>query len=710
MIESEFIPTVEEKAGDPLTATGGAAESMDEASGCGGCAWSRRDFLRAAGVAGAALGAISLAPSLACNSSTPGGMPHVENPTDLLKDKAFVRTAFDRYRDKWTWDNTVRGTHNINCGAQQNCLFQIYVKDGRVIREEQAGVYPQSNEDVPDFNPRGCQKGCSYSELMYSPPRIKTPLKRKGERGEGKWEEISWDQAVDEIAGRLFKTMTEHGTNAVVCDLGSDMFSMNLVSAWIRFFVGGIDAVILDSGSEVGDEQQGAAITYGDAAIGRTSDDYFNADVIVMWGGNPAYTAIPYYHFISEARYNGTKVIGVSPDLSASMIHADQWIPIEPGTDAALALSMAKVIIDENIYNESFLREQTDLACLIRMDNDKLLRESDLVEGGSEKTLYRYDLNSRKIQPANVLTLELKGEKPALRGAYEVDTLLGKVKVRPVFEAVRDNLEGFEPEEAAKICGVPAETIREFARTMANAKAACNVLTTMFGKWYHGDLAVRTQILVWTLCGHIGRKGAGWDVAPYFFPSGLYDIFMGTNLVNDLRWPLLKKYGPRAIKQLFSKGSLKRFVEEAVYEAYGEMPLTTTASLFWNVHAGVMETSSKTWDLKFKRPIKEYVQEAIDKQWTLLEPGPDMQPKMMFGLCGNFLRRVRQGDKIRDTLLPKLDTLVTFDLRMSSTTMYSDYVLPVLGAYESTWMVPGFSPGTHPFHHMNNQAVEPVGD
>ncbi|HJN77834.1 MAG TPA: hypothetical protein QGF58_28210 [Myxococcota bacterium] len=72
----------------------------------------------------------------------------------------------ERYRRKWTWDYVVRSTHNLNCWFQQSCCFYVYAKDGVVTREEQVGDYPQTHPGVPDFNPRGCQKGCSYSSLM----------------------------------------------------------------------------------------------------------------------------------------------------------------------------------------------------------------------------------------------------------------------------------------------------------------------------------------------------------------------------------------------------------------------------------------------------------------------------------------------------------------------------------------------------------------
>ena len=127
----------------------------------------------------------------------------------------------DVYRKKWSWDGTVRNTHNVNCWFQQNCSWNVYTKDGVVVREEQAGVYPQSRPDVPDFNPRGCQKGCSYSELMYSEPRVTHPLRRSGPRGSGSWEEVSWDEALRDIAERMVDTIENDGPNRVVHDAGS---------------------------------------------------------------------------------------------------------------------------------------------------------------------------------------------------------------------------------------------------------------------------------------------------------------------------------------------------------------------------------------------------------------------------------------------------------------------------------------------------------
>src|SRR5512135_2310913 len=101
------------------------------------------------------------------------------------------RSWEDVYRAAWSWDRVVRGTHlRANCFSA--CAFDLYVKDGVVWREEQADVYERRAAGLPDFAPRGCQKGSCYSSLMVAPDRVTYPLERVGERGSGRWRRISW--------------------------------------------------------------------------------------------------------------------------------------------------------------------------------------------------------------------------------------------------------------------------------------------------------------------------------------------------------------------------------------------------------------------------------------------------------------------------------------------------------------------------------------
>ena len=115
------------------------------------------------------------------------------------------------------WDRVVKSSHPTNCWYQRACNFNLYVKDGIVLREEQVGNYPPPNDAaVPDPNPRGCQKGVCYAQRMYDPTRIKYPLKRVGERGEGRWQRVSWDQALSEIADVVVDVLAAEGPEVIL--------------------------------------------------------------------------------------------------------------------------------------------------------------------------------------------------------------------------------------------------------------------------------------------------------------------------------------------------------------------------------------------------------------------------------------------------------------------------------------------------------------
>src|SRR3990170_8684588 len=118
------------------------------------------------------------------------------------------RSWEDLYRQQWTWDKVAWGTHCVDC-YPGNCPFRVYVKEGIVWREEQAGNFEVVEKGVPDMNPMGCQKGAGWSQLLYGKERILYPLKRAGERGEGKWKRISWDDALAEVADAVLDAIQE---------------------------------------------------------------------------------------------------------------------------------------------------------------------------------------------------------------------------------------------------------------------------------------------------------------------------------------------------------------------------------------------------------------------------------------------------------------------------------------------------------------------
>jgi nitrate reductase alpha subunit len=229
----------------------------------------------------------------------------------------------DVYRKSWQWDRVVRGTHTTaNCVAA--CAWNLYVRDGLVWREEQAAPYRPSNATVPDWNPRGCQKGACYSDLALSPSRVSHPMRRVGPRGSGRWKRISWDEALDEVAGKMVDALDRRGGEGVLCQYGGHIDYGPTTAGTFRFF-GQIGAPLTDTAAEIGDLHVGGTITLGLPFTDGSSDDWFRSDYLVLWAFNPAVTRIPDAHYVHEARYRGGRVVCIAPDYNQSASHADVW-------------------------------------------------------------------------------------------------------------------------------------------------------------------------------------------------------------------------------------------------------------------------------------------------------------------------------------------------------------------------------------------------
>jgi anaerobic selenocysteine-containing dehydrogenase len=405
------------------------------------------------------------------------------------------------------WDRVVKVTCHNNCSYQKPCILNAYVKDGTLVRLEQSNTHPRlSDPDVPEWEPRGCQKGLVMGLRSYDTTRVLYPSKRVGGRGEGKWQRISWDQALEEISDRLIDIFTTDGLDTILRVTGSGTLGSESVGIEGLMSILGIPFTSIMA--DLGDEHQGAAQVFGQPYVGGSVDNWWYADVVLIWGGNPAYTNITNFHLLTEARYNGTRIVCIAPDYSPSAIHADQWVPVNVGTDAALALAMAQVIVEERLYKEDFLRGQTDLPLLVRTDTRKFLTEAHLKRGGQDNIHYFWDQRANQLKEASRQTLALGDIIPALEGSYRVATTAGTVEVKPVFELLKAHLQDYQPEKAATVTGTAPAVIRDLARQIARAGAVTNVTTFNWGKFYHGDEIERAIILVFALCGHMGRRGA----------------------------------------------------------------------------------------------------------------------------------------------------------------------------------------------------------
>ena len=629
---------------------------------------------------------------------------------DLLSKPYEYRSWEDVYREQWTWDRVVKVTHTrVNCISA--CSIDAYVKDGIVWREEQNATYEKAFEDVPDFNPRGCPMGCIYSSVMYDPTRIKYPMKRVGERGEGKWQRVSWDQALTEIADSIIDVVEQDGPECVVFDNGTTNLDFGIGSPMeSHLFATGIGSTTIDSYAGVGDLPTGLIQMWGLYMSEGTADDWFLSDYILIWIGNPSYTKVPEAHFMWEARYRGAKVVSIAPDYNASTMHADRWLNPRYATDAALALGMVNVILNEGLYKEDYIKEQTDLPFLVRDDNGRFLRESDVYEDGSDTVFWVWNNFTGRKECATgswgstVSTLALDEElDPALEGAHRVRLLDGsRVTVRPVFELLKRRAAEYSPEKVAETTGVAASNIRTVAREFAAAKSAMIYASWGACKHYHSDLFQRGMAYLCALTGNSGGKpGSGIKVSTWWPPpngaltgGGISgpQVRLQTDPVPELP---VDRVGVQELSKVTFQAGRMGHATPLIPWLYAHDPK-------WAEIAGKAEYN----DPSLPRPPREYIDEALARGWQPISPKLPKRPRMLYYSGPNPLRRWPNPRVIRDSLWASLETIVTLDFRMSTSALWSDYVLPGCGYYEK----PGikYTSSYVPYVIVGDRAVPPL--
>lgn len=634
-------------------------------------------------------------------------MPGEQVPTISTGD-----IAGDLYRERWTWDRVVWASHCINC-YPGNCPERVYLKDGKIVREEVAATFKPVMPGVPDMNPMGCQKGAGWSRMLESEERILYPLKRVGERGSGQWERVSWDQACTEIADAVLDAINEVGPESIIAPSGGSVSTWG--AAGRGRFMGIVGGIVTDVNGEINDFAPGHYLTYGTFDPVSSVDDWFHSELFLIWYGNPVYTRIPFIHYMHEARYNGAEIVTIAPDVSPSTLHADLFVPVKPESDPAFCLSMCQVVIEEGLVNEQFVREQTDLPLLVNPATKRFLRQSDLEEGGADDQFYAWDGVSSSAVPAPKGTLFWGDAAPALEGEWQVEGKDGPIAVTTVFALMRERLQQFTPELTAETTGVHPGTVRSLARKVARKRT--NIIGSLGnGKYYHGDLQERAEILLLALTGNWGKHGAG--VRGWM--SGFFDgsITIGAKT----------RRGPADVVAMMDgreRATQMRLADDptltpAMIAIEGAKASSATGRgvmfppvFFWYWHAGYRNAwRNPGWnDPSMKRPFEEYFDEAVEKGWWAGcdYPRPGQPPRVLFECGGNVIRRARGGGRrLLKELWPQLKAVVTMDVRMSATALHSDYILPLAQQYEKV----AFGTATTHVMHVTfcDKAADPPGE
>ena len=404
-------------------------------------------------------------------------------------------------------DRVVRTTCSPNCTG--SCGQLAFVRDGKVVKVQQAADYPDTV-----YNPRGCMKGLSYHLQIYNKDRVLTPLIRTGERGSGEFREASWEEALDLIAGQMTTIGNQHGWDSI------HVFGQVPGSGYVHKGANYRAAATLGmthgtSFDLNGDLPMGMPITFGVQNAEHEAKDWANSRFLLLIGSNPLETRIPDAHFLFDAVERGARLVVVDPVFSSTASKADNWLQITPGTDAAFALGLAHVIVDEGLADLDFMRAYTDAPLLVRSDNGKRLREADLVGGSPEPNLFTvWDATSQQVATVPIDRLGIpEGVEMALDGAYDVTLFDGStVEVRPAHALVVDELAEWSPEATATLTGLKPGMVRAVARAYATEGPAAIIMGAGSNHWYHGDLQGRALALCAALTGNIGKSGGGFSV------------------------------------------------------------------------------------------------------------------------------------------------------------------------------------------------------
>ena len=400
------------------------------------------------------------------------------------------------YRDRWSHDKVVRSTHGVNCTG--SCSWKVYVKDGIITWEAQQTDYPSVGPDRPEYEPRGCPRGAAFSWYTYSPTRVRYPYVRgvlldmyrearqrlsdpvlawdeitsdperrrryQQARGKGGLVRASWDEAIEIAAAAHVNTIRKYGPDR--CAGFSPIPAMSMVSHCVgtRFIqlIGGVMTSFYDWYADL---PVASPQVFGDQTDVPESGDWWDATYLMMWGSNVPVTRTPDAHWMAEVRYRGTKVVTVSPDYADNTKFADEWMPAQAGTDAALAMAMGHVLLKEFFVGRTvpffadYVRTYTDLPFLVKLEPaggehgadtfvpGKFLTAADLgADPAAEdawKTVLLDDSSGRPVVPNGSIgfryadsgkgrwNLDLEGATPALTLAGDQAT--GTSVVLPAF-------------------------------------------------------------------------------------------------------------------------------------------------------------------------------------------------------------------------------------------------------------------------------------
>lgn len=366
-----------------------------------------------------------------------------------------------------------------------HCNLTAFVKNGKVVKVEAS----------KDFNVKGCLRGVSRSQWVNHKDRLKMPLLRTGEKGKGEFKEITWDEALSLIVEKINETKEKLGNKGMLLLPGSgnmDAIKNSMAGSFFDYLGGAT--------RHMGSPCCAAVTAAMNPMVGfryvDTRDTIRDSKYFICWGNNPAVTMQAYFKEYEEALKNGARMVVIDPRYNETAARADEWIPILPSTDTALALGMLNIIIQENLIDREFLLNHTGAVYLVGQDGE-LIRE-----GKDDPDSYLvYDLNSKALVRHDVI-----GVQPVLsRDEYQIPN-----GYRTVFDLIKAEAAQWTLEKTERETEVPRGTIARLAKEYATIKPAM-IVQNMSGaqRTEYGTYVAASQFYLALVTGNIGKPGAG---------------------------------------------------------------------------------------------------------------------------------------------------------------------------------------------------------
>jgi anaerobic selenocysteine-containing dehydrogenase len=492
------------------------------------------------------------------------------------------------------------------------------------------------------------------TQYVEHPDRLTKPLKRVGKRGDGKWKEISWDEALDLVEKRMKKIREDFGPESVIFSMGTGRD----IGPWIcmlAYSFGSPNVMFALSGNACYSPRIAAVdMIQGDYCVfdagqwlpGRYDDPKFKVpECMIVWGYNIHATCPDnlFGHWIIDLMKRGTKIISIDPRLSWFASRSKKWLQIRPGTDSALAMGLLNVIINEHLFDRTFVERWTNASHLIRMDTGRLLRECDLTPKGSPDNFVAWDQARQKpaIWDVSEVAYKTPSAIPALSGTFEIPMKGGYVVTcRTVWDVFCDEVNKYPLDKVEEITWVPVKDIAEAARLYATSKPAAI-------QW---GVPIDMTPAVTPLCQAIATL---WAI------TGNLDV-PGGNVIS-------------------------RYAFDAV--AYA-LPGATGVIKLKNKEQDMLRIGADRYG-----PFKDFIwRTQTDLTIDQIFSGEPYPIRGMWIQTCNPLSGIGMDPKRWLEALKRLDFIVTVDLFMTPTAQYSDVVLPAATFLEKegirTWWVP----------------------